>query len=572
LTCNAFRCTPDGLTRDPRKLLRTLVMSVGMVALLATATFLVMLRDAALEDGRSRVNSSARLLSEHMARTFHATQAILDQAATLTSGRPPEQLSGSREIWNELSAMARSLPEPGNLWLIDSSGALRLGTIAFPTESRDVSDRHYFSAHLKARHDLVVGQLVVTKVRNALAFHLSRRIDGPDGSLAGVIAAGFEAATFTDFEPLPLGEKAAILAIDLDGRVILRQPWQPQWANSSIPSSPALAAIRQGASTGTMITNSPLDGIERLVAWRLIPEFGVVVIAGEAMDDVLAPWRRTVWTLTGLWLALALALGILVRFTFAGLAREEDLVRGLEEKVRERTEEAEARAEEARRANDSKTRFLATASHDLRQPLQAAGMFIEALSVRMEGSPHSSVVEKIRQSVDATNALLTTLLDVSTLEAGKVAPNVVRFPLMPLMASLYDQVEAEAAAKGLELRVVPTGLFVESDPVLLERILRNLMLNATRYTQTGRVLLGCRRRGSKIAICVADTGSGIPADKLDTIFEDFTRLGDKNSGFQRGLGLGLGVVRRTAQLLDHPIEVKSVEGKGSCFVVLVPLA
>jgi signal transduction histidine kinase len=181
-----------------------------------------------------------------------------------------------------------------------------------------------------------------------------------------------------------------------------------------------------------------------------------------------------------------------------------------------------------------------------------------------------AVVEKLRQSLDATQSLLTMLLDLSTLEAGKVEPQINHFPLMPLLANLYDQMEPEATAKGLSLRVVPTGAWVRSDPVMFERMLRNLLVNAIRYTQKGGVLLGCRRRGERIAVCVVDTGIGIPADKMDTVFEDFTRLGDKGAGHQRGLGLGLGVVRRTAQLLDHAIEVRSVPGKGSCFGLVLP--
>jgi signal transduction histidine kinase len=139
-----------------------------------------------------------------------------------------------------------------------------------------------------------------------------------------------------------------------------------------------------------------------------------------------------------------------------------------------------------------------------------------------------------------------------------------------MLASLYDQMEPEATAKGLTIRVVPTGAWVVSDPVLLERILRNLLVNAIRYTEQGGVVLGCRRRGDKVAICVVDSGMGIPADKFEAVFEDFTRLGEKGAGGQRGLGLGLGlsVVRRTARLLEHGVELRSRPGKGSCFAVV----
>ncbi|MBC7906537.1 MAG: HAMP domain-containing histidine kinase, partial [Rhodospirillaceae bacterium] len=275
------------------------------------------------------------------------------------------------------------------------------------------------------------------------------------------------------------------------------------------------------------------------------------------------------WIAAGVGSLLTLLLGALVRMTFAGMAREEALLRGLEETVRERTEEAHEQAEQARRANESKTRFLAAASHDLRQPLQAAGMFVEALAGRLSDSPHANIVDKLRQSVDATQALLTTLLDVSILEAGKIVPHISTFSLMPLLANLYDQMEPEAQAKNLKLKMVPTSARVLSDPVLVERMLRNLMVNALRYTDKGGIVLGCRRRGDHLAICVVDSGIGIPEDKLEMVFDDFTRLGERGN---RGLGLGLGVVRRTANLLGLRVELRSTLGKGSCFAVLVPLA
>nr|WP_249209238.1 HAMP domain-containing sensor histidine kinase [Magnetospirillum sulfuroxidans] len=257
---------------------------------------------------------------------------------------------------------------------------------------------------------------------------------------------------------------------------------------------------------------------------------------------------------------------------FDSLKREEELIQGLEETVRDRTHEAEQRAEEARRANDSKTRFLAAASHDLRQPLQAAGMFVEALSARLGNSPHQNIVDKMRQSVDATQALLATLLDVSTLEAGHIEPVPTTFSVAPMLTALVEQLEPEASKRNLVLRLVPTDAEIISDPVLLERMLRNLLYNALRYTKEGKILVGCRHRGNKIAICVVDTGIGIPEDKFTAIFEDFSRLGVKGHGSDRGLGLGLAVVRRMAELLGHGIEVRSQVDKGSSFAVIVPLA
>jgi Signal transduction histidine kinase len=566
----------SGTRPEPTRLrqrLRLLVAAVAVAAVGAMLLFLAFLRQAAIDDATTRAIDAARLLEEHIVRTLRATDFIVGRVADLGRSHPMERLAADGKAWRELMSLNQGLPEPGTLWIIDAGGTVRLGTLKFPATPNSVLDRLYFTAHRDARRDLVIGPLVQVKGGNRQAFHLSRRIEEPDGRFLGVAVAGLDAGTFTDFyRTLPLGRKASISVADLEGRLIMRQPDPELWAGANISSGRLMSGLKRGTATGLIVSASPIDNVERLLAYRLVPEFGVVVMAGIAMEDVLAGWRQSVWGTVAVAGLLAAVLGTLIAITFSSLSREEELVRGLEETVRQRTEEAHAQAEEARRANESKTRFLAAASHDLRQPLQAAGMFVEALSARLEGSPLLGVVDKLRQSVDATQALLTTLLDVSTLEAGKIEPQVSSFSLMPLLANLYDQIEHETVAKNLSLNVVHTGARVLSDAVLLERMLRNLLINAARYTRQGGIVLGCRRRGDYLAICVVDTGEGIPDDKLDTIFDDFTRLGEKGSGASRGLGLGLGVVRRMALLLGHRVEVRSVVGKGSCFAVVVPLA
>jgi len=139
-----------------------------------------------------------------------------------------------------------------------------------------------------------------------------------------------------------------------------------------------------------------------------------------------------------------------------------------------------------------------------------------------------------------------------------------------LMTSLIEQLEPQAQQAGLTLRMVPCTLNVVSDPSLLERILRNLLINALRYTATGSVLLGCRRRGGMVEICVVDTGTGIAEDQQEQIFEDFIRLNNAPRPISQGLGLGLSIVRRTADLLSHPIALRSTPGHGSCFSICVP--
>ncbi|MBX9634478.1 MAG: hybrid sensor histidine kinase/response regulator, partial [Magnetospirillum sp.] len=215
----------------------------------------------------------------------------------------------------------------------------------------------------------------------------------------------------------------------------------------------------------------------------------------------------------------------------------------------------------------AKTRFLAAASHDLRQPMQALSMFVAVLAGRSMDTAQAALVNRIQDSVTALEGLLNSLLDVSKLEAGLVEPHMAEFSVAGIMDRLAAEFEPLCQADGLELKVVPCRRVVRSDPALLERILRNLLSNAVRYTKTGRIVFGCRRRGRVLVFEVWDTGIGIPAAEIKNIFREFHQVGNSARDRRQGLGLGLAIVERLAALMDHTISVRSVEGRGSVFSV-----
>ncbi|TWA71226.1 PAS domain S-box-containing protein [Azospirillum brasilense] len=227
--------------------------------------------------------------------------------------------------------------------------------------------------------------------------------------------------------------------------------------------------------------------------------------------------------------------------------------------------------DEVARVGQSKVRFLAAASHDLRQPAQSLTLFGAVLAERLSDHPQLPLVQTMNRAVEAMRGLLDALLDVARLDSGIVSPDPAPFALTEMMERLEADYGPRAAAKGLKLRVRPLTLQVRSDAMLLERLLRHLLDNAVRYTASGGVLLGCRRRGRMLCIEVTDTGVGIPADKLDEIFEEFVQLGNAERDRSRGLGLGLAVVRRLSRLLGLPVRVRSRPGRGTCFTVEVPL-
>jgi signal transduction histidine kinase len=234
-------------------------------------------------------------------------------------------------------------------------------------------------------------------------------------------------------------------------------------------------------------------------------------------------------------------------------------------------EAADAARSDAEIANRSKTQFFAAASHDLRQPLHAMGLFAAALSDKVHDPEVQQVVHSINASVDALEGLFNELLDISKIDAGVIKPALSHFALAPLFERLRMDFEPEAFERRLTLRVVPTQFFVHSDPVLLERILRNLISNALRYTLQGGVVVGARRRGREASIEVWDTGVGIEPGERERVFEEFYQIGNPERNSRKGLGLGLSIVKRLANLLDAPLDLRSVRGRGSVFRVRVPI-
>ena len=235
-------------------------------------------------------------------------------------------------------------------------------------------------------------------------------------------------------------------------------------------------------------------------------------------------------------------------------------------------EAAERAREQAEAANMAKSRFLAAASHDLRQPLHALGLFAATLVEKIRYPEVRNIVDNINASIAALTSLFDALLDISKLDANVVHPTLSQFPIQALFARIKTDYACIAQEKNLKFSVVPCGAIVTSDPILLERILRNLVANAIRYTEQGSVVLGCRRQDDKIRIEIWDSGAGIPFIQRQKIFEEFYQLQNPERDREKGLGLGLAIVKRLTHLLGHKLEVISSPDKGSMFSVSVPRA
>ncbi|MGE5514411.1 MAG: hybrid sensor histidine kinase/response regulator [Bacteroidota bacterium] len=226
----------------------------------------------------------------------------------------------------------------------------------------------------------------------------------------------------------------------------------------------------------------------------------------------------------------------------------------------------------ARTAVAAKSRFLAAASHDLRQPFQAMRFFHSVLADHAVHPAARRASDMLERALDAGEQLLNALLDISTLDAGTVQVRRQRFHLGALLTQMEAEFRPEAEGKGLRFHVRGPDVEVDSDPLLVARIIRNLLANAVNYTRRGGVLVAVRRRGAKVMLQVWDSGFGIPEQHLAEIFEEFHQLENPERDRSRGLGLGLAIVRRLARLLDTPVKVHSRLGRGSVFSVMLPLA
>nr|WP_274540614.1 HAMP domain-containing sensor histidine kinase [Telmatospirillum siberiense] len=227
---------------------------------------------------------------------------------------------------------------------------------------------------------------------------------------------------------------------------------------------------------------------------------------------------------------------------------------------------------EAALADAAKSRFLAAASHDLRQPFQAMNLYLQVLEMSNLEPRARTALSLLHNSMMAGEELLKALLDISAFEAGMVSSHVTVFPVTEILHELADEYRNLADERGLSFRTHAIGALVETDRVLAKRMCRNLVHNAFRYTQKGGILIGCRRRGNRLLIQVYDTGPGIPTDKLQMIFEDFYQLDNPSRDKTKGLGLGLSIVQRTAHLLGQNVWVASRLGRGSVFSITLPLA
>lgn len=286
----------------------------------------------------------------------------------------------------------------------------------------------------------------------------------------------------------------------------------------------------------------------------------------------LNPVERLTSLLMLLFIAAFAALGFMTNRSFKQIVGLRIRTQAMALDLQKEKDIAEREREIAVEANRAKSSFLAAASHDLRQPIHALGMFVGALRGVPMAPEGRRIIQQIEASTAAMDGLFSALLDISKLDAGVVAVDRRAVPIGPVLERLCHDHQEEARAKGVSLVSKRCSAIVWTDPVLIERVLRNLVSNAVRYTDRGRIVIGARRRGAVLAAQVIDTGRGIPLDEQKRVFQEYYQLGNPHRDSTKGLGLGLAIVRRLTSLLDCGLTLHSEPGRGSRFEVTIPLA
>ena len=563
------------------------VLVVVLVGTLATvATFLgslLLSRASELEIGERRVRDFGVMVGEHTARSFEAVDILLREIATELSEhqRDWENWEASRG-WKYLATRhAKSLPQLRDLIVFDREGQQLYISTYFPTPRINVRDRPYFIA-LKAGQRFTTYGPYIGRNSGRYTYALARRIDDAQRKFAGVAFAAIETGYFQDFcWANRLGDDFESVIINAMGQIVATCRPTDLSKQSPTLGAPALEVLYGGRlrdwlpatgvarNNGLIASLSPVPGFADLRVLTVLPE-----------ASLLAAWRSRAEQLGALVLLIALMLllgGWLVRRQVRQLqAMAQELAASherLAERVREATNELAAQKDEADRASRAKSRFLAAASHDLRQPMHALALFAADLRRQVRAGNAGELTRlsgQIATSISLLGEMLDSLLDISRLDVAGVKPEVKAFPLNPMFEHLAASFRHAAVDRNQTLIFRPTMLWVDSDRWMVERMVANLLSNALRYTPPGgRVLVAARRRANDVLIEVRDNGPGIAGEHQAAIFTEFYQIGNPAREQDKGLGLGLSIVDRLARALDIKVRLRSASGRGTVFGLMI---
>jgi signal transduction histidine kinase len=560
---------PSRLARErmPVKRLPLFLKNAGSALIPAAALLIVgaILAWVAYDGYRQAQESEYRLLEAHARNADVRVTEALDKINHLL-GRIAEDRLNNGSPRGEAFAAAlerhrKDIPGLGTLLVTDAGGRIRSATDA-AIVGRDVSREPYFAAHLDpAQTPRLFMSRPDKRLLGTAAVTFTLPITGTDHLFLGIagVTIGF------DFFPGVLqtinpDDSASMSVIfNRDGDLLYRRSDPEKFFGYNIVK--VSTVFREHADSGSPVTRhigpSFHDGKMRLFLVRDAGDTGLGLILSRQLDEVLAAWQRNVAIYALIFAFTALAA------VFIALAATRRKQMGKE------LIEAKHLAEEA---NLAKSRFLAAASHDLRQPIHAQGLFLGALACTKLDPRQREILASANAASRSSVEMLNTLLDFSRIEAGVIKPYMQPFRLQSLFNKIEREFESQADARDLTYRSRETNLAVQSDPMLVELILRNLVSNAIRYTERGGLLVACRKRGDQAVLEVWDTGIGIAPEHQQEVFREFHQLGNPERDNRKGLGLGLSIAAGLAHALGSGLTLASTPQRGSVFRLSLPIA
>jgi signal transduction histidine kinase len=541
-----------------RQLVRVVWISIGILATYLSLDVWQSYRTAEDAAGREAV-SMARLVARHASMAIGRADVILMDAADYLLPSDfshginlPE--SRRRDIEAVLRRHQAHIPGAVSMLVTDAGGKV-LGDSTSAAPGTDLSDDQYF-VRLKAgpRPLPEISEAKVGRVSGKWGTTIARRIELPDGRFAGMIASklGLTENFEKFYETIDLGAGSVITLRDAHNRILVRYPVVREALGTIPPDTPIGQAIKDGQQEGIAVGTSSIDGISRVVAFRKADDYPIFAVVGISREAALNRWRLEFEIYVAVILG-AIGCGIFLTRT---LRQRELLTLDL------------IRAKNAAEASDkAKSHFLAATSHDLRQPMQAIFLFLDGLAISGLNDKQQDMARHLRDSANGLRDILNTLLNLAHIDGGKVEPQWQDVVVDDVLRKLVAECEPMAANKGLSLRWHGRRrpLVVRTDPGLLREILRNLVDNAIKYTESGGILLTSRVRDGQCVLQVWDTGCGISPDQLVLVFDEFFQIGNRERDRRKGLGLGLTIAKRLASLIGAGIGCRSRQGRGSVF-------
>ena len=535
----------------------------------ASALYLAFDYRAFWRETEQRLSATAAIAAEHVQQVVSIVDLTLH---SIDEDRLSDEIVVSRPAseLHEMLKRAQSLsPVLQGLGLTDAQGIV-IASAATPVASRaDLSDRDHFLIHRDSpKAGLFIGRPVIARPQNTVSFAVSRRVVLPDGGFAGVIAARVDPNVFRPFFSQLGTDTVSVLRPD--GVFIARYPEVDLVNFAPVPQSVIQSQARgDGTVTHGIVTSrSPVDGIERLVAYRVLRQPTLIVVTGTEIDTIRRAWLLRVYPFLGLTfggLVLILAVALLVRRHSRSMSTA-------------LAETAAARAT-AEQMADVKGAFLANMSHEIRTPLGGMLGYADLLMKSRLDAQQVDWAVKLKSAGEQLLAVINDILDYSKLEAGNFTIVAKPVPLESVVDEVRSMMTPQAAARGLELRSKfdpSLPRWIRLDPVRLKQILINLLSNAIKFTDRGVVAVNVgrgERHGAPggLRIEVADTGIGIAKDKIDSVFERFTQVETRAARGRGGTGLGLSISRRLAELMGGSLTLESRLGIGTTVQLTLPL-